>query len=66
VLPSEDARHALGQAERQLADARALGRAADDLIRRGDEVGERWRQTRDVNHVAEAAVKAIMRKARLP
>ena len=66
VQPSEDARHAVEQAHRSLKDAQALGRAADDLTRRGDEIGERWQYTRDTNHVADAAVKAIMRKARHP
>jgi galactokinase len=64
--PSEDAQHAVEHAERALTDAQALGRYADDLTRRGDEMRERWQQTRDTNHVAEQAVKAIMRRARLP
>lgn len=66
ACPSEDARCALEQAHRALADAEALGRAADDLTRRADAVGDRWRQTRETNHVAEAVVESIRRKVRHP
>ena len=64
--PSEDARHAFEQAHRQLADTRALHRAAEDLNRRADEISDRWRETREINHIAEAAVEAIRRRARHP
>jgi hypothetical protein len=64
--PSEDARHVLGQAQRQLADTRALGRAADDLNRRAEESNDRWRETRERNHVREAIEDAIKRKVQHP
>lgn len=63
-LPSEDARHAVEHAHRQLADAQALGRAADELGRRADELSDRWRETARVNHVAEAVVESIRRRVR--
>lgn len=64
--PSEDARCSLEQAHRALADAEALHRAADDLTRRADEVGDRWRETAARNHIAEALVDSIRRKVKHP
>jgi hypothetical protein len=64
--PSEDARHAVEQAHRQLADAQALGRAAEDLVRRADESRDRWLETRQRNHVAEAVVESIRRRVQHP
>lgn len=60
--PSEDARHALGQARRQLVDTERLDAAADDMGRRADEIGDRWQETRRRNHVAEAVVESIRRR----
>lgn len=51
---------------RHLADAQALGRAADDLNRRAAEVHDQWRETKEVNHVAEAVVDLITRRMRHP
>lgn len=62
--PDVDMDAAEWEADRAIADARTLGRGADDLLRRADAVGERWRQTREVNHVAEAVVESIRRRAR--
>lgn len=64
--PSEDAKHALEQACRQLADTQALGEAADDLARRADESHCRWQEARQRNHVAEAVVESIRRKVQHP
>lgn len=63
VSPSEDARSALEQAHRALTDAQRLGEAADDLKRRADTVSDQWRETREVNHVADAVVESIRRRA---
>lgn len=52
------------EAERALADAKRLGRAADDLARRADEVSDRWRETRRTNHVKEAVEDLFSRRAR--
>jgi hypothetical protein len=64
--PSDEARCALEQAQRALADAQRLGRAADDLGRRADEIRDQWQAARDRNHVAEAVVESILRRARRP
>lgn len=62
--PSEDARSALEQAHRALSDAHRLGEAADDLKRRADEVHDQWQETAERNHVIEAVVDTIQRRAR--
>jgi len=60
--PSEDARHALVHARRQLVDTDRLDAAADDMTRRADLIGDRWEETRRRNHVAEAVVESIRRR----
>jgi hypothetical protein len=54
------------EADRALADAERLGRAADDLTRRAGAVGDRWRETREVNHFREAFEETFTRRARHP
>ena len=55
---------ALWEADRALSDAQAQGRYAEDLGHRAEEVRDRWRDTHDHNHVAEAFVETIMRRVR--
>lgn len=49
---------------RALTDAKHLGRAADELTHRADEINEGWQRTVRRNGIAEAAIESIRRQVR--